>query len=392
MNQVDTKIEQVDLDLDAILNPSAEDIIVPENQIFQKPGVDTSFVNDPILPEEKTDSKEITETLAEIDPDEASVAVTKEEPIKQQTSSKKAEAKVIKKLVESGVLFPFEDEKDIEDYSEDELQELIEANFKEKEKQIKESTPKEFFESLPEEIQVAAEYVARGGKDLKSLFRVLSEVEETRELNLDVESDQEKIVREYLKATNFGDDNEIQEEIESWKDLNQLKSKASKFKPKLDALAEERVNQKLQKQAEDQKLREAHAKKYMQSVFEVIEPGELGGIKLDKKNQQFLYEGLTQPKYQSITGKQTNLLGHLLEKYQFVEPNHGLIAEALWLLSDPEGYKSKIKEVGVKTSTEKTVKMLKTEQSSKGQSSPIIEEEKFQRRSIPRTSNIFARK
>jgi hypothetical protein len=78
-----------------------------------------------------------------------------------------------------------------------------------------------------------------------------------------------------------------------------------------------------------------------------------------------LYSGLVQPNYPSISGKPTNLLGHLLEKYQFVEPRHDLIAEALWLLADPDGYKSKIKDQGSKQAVEKTVRQLKTEQSRK---------------------------
>jgi hypothetical protein len=59
--------------------------------------------------------------------------------------------------------------------------------------------------------------------------------------------------------------------------------------------------------------------------------------------QGLLFSGLVQPNYPSISGKPTNLLGHLLEKYQFVEPRHDLIAEALWLLADPNGYKGKVK-------------------------------------------------
>jgi len=76
-----------------------------------------------------------------------------------------------------------------------------------------------------------------------------------------------------------------------------------------------------------------------------------------------LFSGLVQPNYPSISGKPTNLLGHLLEKYQFVEPRHDLIAEALWLLADPNGYKNRVKEQGSKQATEKVVKQLKTEQS-----------------------------
>ena len=74
---------------------------------------------------------------------------------------------------------------------------------------------------------------------------------------------------------------------------------------------------------------------------------------------------MVQPNYPSISGKPTNLLGHLLEKYQFVEPRHDLIAEALWLLADPNGYKNRVREQGSRAAVEKTVRQLKTEQSRK---------------------------
>jgi hypothetical protein len=82
-----------------------------------------------------------------------------------------------------------------------------------------------------------------------------------------------------------------------------------------------------------------------------------------------LYSGLVAPNYPSISGKQTNLLGHLLEKYQWTEPRHDLIAEALWLLADPDGYKNKLRENAEKDATQKTVRMLKTEEANKISSS-----------------------
>jgi hypothetical protein len=66
-----------------------------------------------------------------------------------------------------------------------------------------------------------------------------------------------------------------------------------------------------------------------------------------------------------MSGRPTNLLGHLLEKYQYAEPNHALISEALWLLKDPEGYRNKVREMGKKEAVAQTVRQLKTEQSNK---------------------------
>jgi hypothetical protein len=108
-----------------------------------------------------------------------------------------------------------------------------------------------------------------------------------------------------------------------------------------------------------------------------------------------LYNGLVQPSYPSVSGKNTNLLGHLLEKYQFVEPNYTLISEALWLLSDPNGYKAKVMEKGAQGAVEKTVRKLKTEQSNTGGSSLGVQQEeknsKSSKRKIPRATNIFKR-
>jgi hypothetical protein len=51
--------------------------------------------------------------------------------------------------------------------------------------------------------------------------------------------------------------------------------------------------------------------------------------------------------------RNTNLLGHLLEKYQFVEPNYALISEACGYYKIQSGYKAKIMDKGAQKSVEK---------------------------------------
>jgi len=151
------------------------------------------------------------------------------------------------------------------------------------------------------------------------------------------------------------------------------------------------VQQKLAQQEEMKRRQQAQAQAYMDNVYNTLAPGELNGIKLDKRTQELLYTGLVQPNYPSISGRPTNLLGHLLEKYQYSEPNHALIAEALWLLADPKSYKSKIMEQGKMETTEKTVRMLKTEEARKNSNTPVIEQEEVKQRRIPRNNNFFKR-
>ncbi len=178
--------------------------------------------------------------------------------------------------------------------------------------------------------------------------------------------------------------------------MNKLSQKANQFKPKLDKMQEEIVGRKLAEQEARKDQQEKQARVYMDNVYNTLSAGDLGGVKLDKKIQSMLYSGLVQPNYPSISGKNTNLLGHLLEKYQFVEPRHDLIAEALWLLADPDGYKGKVREQGSKQAVEKTVRQLKTEEQRKITSSTQDDEpatrRSTQQRTIPRNQgNIFKR-
>ena len=300
-------------------------------------------------------------------------------------------------MIEEGALVPFDDDKPLEEYTTKDFRELFEANFEERENKIKESVPKEFFNALPEELQYAAKYVADGGTDLKGLFRTLAQVEEMRSLDPADEYDQAEIARQYLYATQFGSPEEIEAEVNDWSDLGRLEQKAQQFKPKLDKMQDEIMARKLAEQEYKKEQQQEQAKAYTDNVYNTLSIGELGGVKLDKKIQSMLYSGLVQPSYPSISGKQTNMLGHLLEKYQFVEPRHDLIAEALWLLADPEGYKGKVREQGSKKAVEETVRQLKTEQSRKLGSSMNETEEtkrvntKPQQRTISRQNNVFKR-
>jgi hypothetical protein len=69
-----------------------------------------------------------------------------------------------------------------------------------------------------------------------------------------------------------------------------------------------------------------------------------------------------------------------------------LIAEALWLLSDPEAYRQNLVKQGKNQAVETTVRQLKTEQSRKIASSVQEQPEtKSSQNKIPRNTNIFKR-
>lgn len=275
-------------------------------------------------------------------------------------------AQLVETLIKDKVILPFEgEEKKLEDYTMDDYKELIQMNFDNQKQQIQAETPKEFFESLPHELQYAAKYVADGGRDLKGLFRALAASEETKAISIDNEQGQEHAVRQFLLASNFGNDEEIQEQIDSWKDLGKLEEKAAQFKPKLDAMQEQIVQRQIKEQEQMKKQREQQSQQYADSVYDTLNKGELNGLKMNSKVQNMIYSGLVQPNYQSVSGQPTNLFGHLIEKHQYIEPNHGLIAEALWLLADPDGYREEIKKGATNKANAEVARKLKIEQQNK---------------------------
>ncbi len=416
--QDSTTVEEVDVNIDEIFgNVGAENVMLPTEEeeksksIFSKPEeLDTTFIDKTeTTTEVETPEKEMTvEEKIESTPDsvvdealsELDEAITAEETGEVKPGRRKTDKNglvdLAQKMIEEGTLFGFDDDKPIEEYTTKDFRELFEANFQEREAKIRQNTPKEFFDALPQELQVAAKYVADGGTDLKGLFRTLSHVEEIIDLDPENENHQAEIARQYLTATNFGSPEEIQEEIETWQDIDKLEKKAKQFKPKLDKMQEQIVAHQLAEQEQMKAQQDEAARVYMDNVYNTLSEGKLGDLKLDRKVQNHLYAGLVQPNYPSISGKPTNLLGHLLEKYQFVEPRHDLIAEALWLLSDPDGYKQKIKSLGSQAAVADTVRKLKTAQSKKNtSSSKSYSEEPVKRKSTKRTvqrqNNMFKR-
>ena len=419
-NNVQTSVQQVDLDIDSWLGaPGADSIVTPSTgnptgettelkpNIFSKEKQDLSFLDKEDDEDDSSKDDEKDKTPKVISKEETNHLIDNlDSEEDEETKGKAGRPKTdksglvgfLKKRIESKEMFAFDDydekKQSLDEYlgglGDKDVEELWQANVDNMKSEVAAKTPQEFFQSLPDELQYAAKYVADGGQDLKGLFQALAQVEQVREMDPTDENDQEGIVRSYLQATGFGTADEIEEEVSTWREIGSLEKKAKQFKPKLDQMQEEFVQATLAEQESKKEQQEHAAQAYMQNVFEALRPAEINGLKLDKKTQAQLYSGLVQPQYPSISGRPTNLLGHLLEKYQFVEPNYPLIAEALWLLSSPDEYRSSLTKQGKNQAVEQTVRQLKTEQSRKNVST-YQEEEETRTRKISRPQNIFKR-
>lgn len=410
-----TEVSTVDIDLDEILGTGSDTIMLADEtapsdtdkeskNLFSPVQQDMSFLDlDKSEKEESSDKPPLAEAAEEAnepkaskeDIEEALTQPTEEEEVVEETTNKGGRPTGIvsatKSLIDKGLLLPFDDGKKVEEYTTEDFEELIVANMEQVQNNVQNSLPQEFFGSMPEEMQQAYNYIANGGTDLKALFGALASSNEIKELDVKNEQHQKYAIRSYLTATNYGTPEEIEDEIYSLEDRGELEKKAKMFKPKLDAMQQEILQRKLAEQQKQSKLRAEQSQNYIESVYSALEPGQLGDLSVDSKTQNMLYSGLVQSNYSSMNGKQTNLLGHLLEKYQWVEPNHGLIAEALWLLADPDGYKTNVKGVGSKEEQAKTLRSLKTEQSTKSTMNQTPPSEPTANRAAPRRSSGVTR-
>jgi hypothetical protein len=409
-----SQVEDVVIDnIDDFLPMPGADSVVTSDDEDSKPNLFTANskpVNLDFLDkdEDADDKEDADEALDGLDTTLKTGEEDDDEPKKKGGRTKTDKSGLVsflKKRIENNEMFAFDDydetKQSLDDYlgnlSEKDVEELWTANVDSIKQDVAANTPKEFFESLPEELQYAAEYVAKGGQDLKGLFRALAYVEEVRDLDVREPEHQEMIVRQYLQATGFGNGDQelIEDQIEEWVNGGNLQKKANQFKPKLDDLQSEMLQGKLAQQEHFKQQQQAKKEAYMHNIYETLKPGELNGVKIDNKRQKMLWDELTTVKYESISGRPTNMLGKLLEEYQFgKQPRYDLIAETLWLLSDPEDYKENIRKQAKNEVVADTVRKLKTEESRKISSytrDDDDEDTKPTSRKITRQTNIFKR-
>lgn len=349
-------VETIQTDFDTIVaNFEASEENKQEDSNFLKEEEDSfKKIEEEVNKEDKTIDKIVEELEKKED----------EEDKSNQNPTESVLFNTVNKLVEEGKLFLFEDKQDIKDYSEEELIELFSSNDEHKINTAVEEQVKSYIENLPQEFQVAAKYFADGGKDVKGILKALSDTSDIT--SLEVGKNDEEIVRQYYRALEW-EEEDIEDKLTTLSDAGKefLQKEASKVKPKLDKMQQEIVEAQLQRQENIKELQQKEMQAYFNNAEEAIKKGSLSGIKLDKKTQISLYSGITQPSHTTRRGTPTNELGFLLEKYQYVEPDFEKMYKVLWLLKDEKDFFEKFGTLERNKEIEKTVRLLKTEQSKK---------------------------
>lgn len=386
-----TTVAEVDFDnLDDLLGiPSASSVIAPaesKNSVLKSDKVDISFLDK--IGDDDTESlkdpeiaKAAVSALVDDEftggPSDAAEETEEKDKGGRPRLTKDAMIEAATRLIDKGVLQPFDDGKALTDYTVDDFEELIQANIDSQTSEVAQNAPVQLFQQLPEEVQAVIHYALNGGQDIKSVFSQLAKAQETFDLDVKDEHDQESIARQYLNLSGFGSVEEVEDEINVLKDRGDLQKYAERYKPKLDARQAEVIEKRLKDQQSAQARKNDMEKKYHDVVYNTLNSNNLNGIPLNNKVQTMLYYGLTDAtKYQDAKGNATNALGYLLEQHQFGEKaNPSLVAEALWLLADPVNYRNSVKQLGANVANSNTVRALRTEEASRNTSSTGIGEQ-----------------
>lgn len=268
---------------------------------------------------------------------------------------------VVNQLVEEEVLFGFEGEeiKTIED-----VKDLIKENLKHREESSINKLWDKKIKGYSPQIQAILQYAEKGGEEIYPLLQAIGKAEESAKLSADDEAGQEEVIRQALKMKGF-DDEEIKEQIETFKDLDKLKVKAEKFLPELNSMQEKRVEMLLKEQEQrDAQAREA-SKVYLDTIQNTLNKEEVGKVKLQKEDKAKIYQALADGRYVSLSGMKTNGFVKALEELQFGKnSNYDHFLNIVHMAIDPEGFYEKI-ENGIKNKvTEQQVRKIKVSKSS----------------------------
>jgi hypothetical protein len=290
---------------------------------------------------------------------------------KSKSGRKPAMEETLTKLIANKSIELFSDQQDISSYTNDDMVELIEANMKKQVEATAKSAPLEVFKRLDPKVQDIIAFELNGGKDVASLLKVAAQSQEVKELSLDKEKDQERIVREWLRASNVMNEEEIEEEITSIIDRGDLVKKATQFKPKLDDKQSLIVKKKLDDQEKAKERAEIAQEKWSETIFQNLNKPTLNGIPLSNKIQTMLFHGLTDDTtYQDRNGNPTNALVHHIEEYQYGEnADPSVLLEALWLMANPAEYRQHVLSLGHKETATETFRELKTAEGERKSSS-----------------------
>lgn len=320
-----------------------------------------------------------TTTVANKDLDNAfstTEEVDEEETTTTSTETKKGRkptdlVQLVNQLITEDILFAAEDDKGlvVELKTIEDAKNLIKANLEYKEKQSNENWRDDYKKGFSPQVQAVLHYAEQGAQSatqIAQLLGAIQQVEEAVELDLETPAGQEQAVRQTLKSKGFKD-TYIDKQVNTLKDLggDKLKEEAKELYPELVETRREQVKQVMANQDARRKEAEEASKIYVDTIRQTLDKDVIGGIKLSRDDKAKLYEAVTQPRYMSLNGSNTNLFVKTLEELQFGKnANYEQFMNIVQYTIDPKGFIEKLKTSVGNDIAESTFVKLKTSKST----------------------------
>lgn len=272
------------------------------------------------------------------------------------------------------------------------LQQLLDTNIARTKELSYEDVYQDVYQSLPPKLRDAIDLVNQGGTEVEAILSVIAQKEQVAMLNPAEETDAKILARTFLASRNFGNAQQIEEQITEWADNGKLEQKVSEFKPVLDQDYQQQMQAIKQQQIQINEMQRQAAEAYVYNVIEALKPGEIAGVKLDKKTINTLYQGLTQAAWPDVNNQPTTLLYHQLDKLQYSDkPDYNHLAAITWHAIDPEGFYKAMAQKGANKEVEKVAMQIKNSQFTKqGANGVGMDQEEKKITKVPKIYNVLA--
>ena len=246
------------------------------------------------------------------------------------------------------------------------------------EKKVEEEFEDWFQSTFDEEARELVRKLAEGKK--------ISDLSLKENYDLTLERDQESLIRDYYRKINM-DEEEIEENIAIYKDMDTMESKAKNLQPKLQKLLDKEEEKKKEREKEQNKEEELKRVEVLNNIKnKIIESAELKGYPLNEKDKNQLVDYITKAdiKYKDPdTGKVI-----MITKYQKDEMERSKDMDVFLFkaLQSMKGYDlSPVKKKAVTDNTKKVEenykKMIESDTQSKFKQTPTrkITEDPFEK-------------
>ena len=249
----------------------------------------------PDISEDNKDSKDIKLKETDKEDEENKLEISLDVDNKDKEENKDIDYEtVINTLSEHGLIEEAYEGFEDEEIKAESLVKLLEHNFDKKLDQKFD----EFFEPLTDYTKRVLQFDlnTKGkdkGKQIESYLTTLIEEQNIKNLSVDNEYDQEKIIKQwYTRKENFTQ-TELEEKITELKDAGLLDKESRRLKPKLDAEAANIAKSKEEEQRHLREIEEKVQEVYNERILETLKKGKVRDISLTEKEVGDLYSILT---------------------------------------------------------------------------------------------------